>query len=192
MNDKIIISICGAAGTGKSALANEMTFALSKDLACRVPTDYFLKSSTGESYEQFISTPFKYDWHLLQELINKPISSELETPDYDFSKFTRLGRTGGRQFTLKRYVFIDSMLPYPFSNYIIKLIAPENLRLERIKKRDSTQHLNSARSWQKMELTAKLLDESGYKFDIILKGEEKTRDNAGKIVEFFESESLLG
>ena len=189
--DKIIISICGAAGTGKSALANEMTIAVGKDLACRIPTDYFLKSSTGQSYEEFISTPFKYDWHLLQELINKPIGIELETPDYDFPKFTRLSKTGGRPFTLRRYIFTDSMLPCPVSNFIIKLIANENLRLERIKKRDSAQHVNSARSWQKMELTAKLLDESGYKFDLILNGEEKTRDNANRIVEFLENKSLL-
>jgi uridine kinase len=60
-NDKIIISICGAAGTGKSALANEMTIAVGKDLGCRIPTDYFLKSSIGQEYDEFISTPFKYD-----------------------------------------------------------------------------------------------------------------------------------
>jgi hypothetical protein len=115
-----------------------MTIALGKDLACRVPTDYFLKSSTAQPYDEFISTPFKYDWHLLYDLIDKPIGIELETPDYDFSKFMRLSRTGGRQFILRRYIFIDSMLPCPVSNYIIKLIS-EKFTFRTYKKRDNTQ-----------------------------------------------------
>ena len=184
MQDKIIISICGAAGTGKSALANEMTFAMGKDLACRIPTDYFLKSYIGMPYEEFISTPFKYDWNLLKEILSKPVGTEHETPDYDFSKFIRLNKTGGRIFTLRRYVFIDSMLPYPQSSFIVKLTSPENSRLERIKKRDSSQNVHSARSWEKMEITAKLLDTGYYKFDLILSGDVKTKDNAAKIVEF--------
>jgi hypothetical protein len=120
-------------------------------------------------------------------LLNKPIGIEVETPDFDFSKFVRLNKSNGRLFTLHRYVFIDSMLPFPMSNYIVKLIAAEELRLSRIRKRDMAENVNSVHAWQKMELTAKLLDESGYKFDLTLNGEEKTKDNAKKLVEFLES-----
>jgi uridine kinase len=191
MKDKIIISICGAAGTGKSALANEMAIALGKDLACRIPTDYFLKSYIGVPYEEFISTSFKYDWNLLKEVLSSPIGREYETPEYDFSKFIRTGKTGGRLFSLKRYIFVDSMLPYPDSDFIIKLEARESYRLERIKKRDTSQGVNSVKNWRKMEITAKLLDEGNYKFDLILDGKLKTRENAKRIVGFLKDQGLL-
>jgi len=192
MTDKIIISICGAAGTGKSALANEMTFALGKDLACRMPTDHFLKSYMGMPYEEFISTPFKYDWNLLNDLLVKPIGIEVDTPDYDFVKFVRVNKTGGRTVTLRRYIIIDSMIPHPGSNFIFKLTSPESLRMERIKKRDTSQGVNSMKSWKKMEITAKLLEDGNYKYCLILNGDEKTRDNAAKIVGYLQEKGLAG
>jgi len=192
LNDKIIISICGAAGTGKSALSNEMTVALGKDMSCRIPTDYFLKSYSGVSYDEFISTPFKYDWELLKKLLSEPITHEINIPDYDFSKFNRISKTGGRDIILKRYIFIDSMIPYPESRLIIKLEAKDELRYERIRKRDSAQNTNTARSWDKMTITANLLNTGNYKFDIVLNGEEKTKDNADKIVEYLNDIGMLG
>lgn len=191
MKDKIIISICGAAGTGKSALASEVTNLLGKNLACRIPTDCFLKSYIGVSYDEFISSPFKYDWNLLKELIIKPIGSDLQTPDYDFNKFLRINKTGGRTFTLKRYIFIDSMIPFPSSNFIIKLTAPEKVRIERIKKRDSSQGVNSFRNWEKMEITAKLLEENDYKYSLVLNGEEKAKENSVKIVEYLKLRGII-
>lgn len=192
MTDKIVISICGAAGTGKSALANEMTVVMGKDISCRIPTDYFLKSYSGVSYDEFITTPFKYDWDLLKKTISEPINHEITIPDYDFSKFNRISKTGGRDIILKRYVFIDSMLPYPESRFIFKLTAKDELRYERIRKRDSAQNTNSARSWDKMTLTANLLESSGYRFDMILNGEEKTPENAEKIVEYLTEKRMIG
>lgn len=192
MTDKIVISICGAAGTGKSALANEMTVIMGKDISCRIPTDYFLKSYSGMSYDEFITTPFKYDWDLLKKTISEPINHEITIPDYDFSKFNRISKTGGRDIILKRYVFIDSMLPYPESRIIIKLTAKDELRYERIRKRDSAQNTNSARRWDKMTITANLLETSGYKFDMILNGEEKTQDNAEKILQFLTDKGMIG
>jgi len=192
MTDKIIISICGAAGTGKSALANEMTLSLGKDISCRIPTDYFLKSYSSVPFDEFISTPFKYDWDLLKKILSESINHEVHIPDYDFSKFNRISKTGGKDIILKRYVFIDSMIPYPESRLIIKLTANDELRFERIRKRDSVQNTNSARCWQKMTITANLLDEGNYKFDLILNGEDKTRDNTDKVVEYLNEKGMLG
>lgn len=191
MKDKIIISICGAAGTGKSALANEMTIALGKDLACKIPADSFLKSYIGVPYEEFISTPFKYDWELLKEYLSNPIGREFGVPDYDFSKYIRISKTGGRMLILKRYILIDSMLPYPDSNFIIKLTAPEEFRLDKIRKRDTSQRVSSVKNWGKMEITAKFLEESKLKTDLVLDGKLKTRENAKKIMEFLKYEGLM-
>jgi uridine kinase len=192
MTDKIILSICGAAGTGKSALANELTVKMGKDISCRIPTDYFLKSYSGVSYEEFIKTPFKYDWELLKKIISEPINHEITIPDYDFSKFNRISKTGGRDIILKRYIIIDSMLPYPESRISIRLTAKDELRYERIRKRDSAQNTNSARSWDKMTLTANLLDTGGYKYDMILDGAEKTQENAEKIFQFLTDKGMIG
>jgi hypothetical protein len=104
----------------------------------------------------------------------------------------RLSKTGGRTFMLRRYIFLDSMLPYPQCRFTIRLVSSENLRMERIKKRDSSQGVHSVRSWEKMEITAKLLDESDYKFDLVLNGDLKTKDNAAKIVEYLKSKRMIG
>jgi hypothetical protein len=43
-----------------------------------------------------------------------------------------------------------------------------------------------------MEITAKLLDDSDYKFDLVLNGDLKTKDNAAKIVEYLKSKRMIG
>ncbi len=183
MNDKVIISICGAAGAGKSTLAKKLAEALGYDIACRVPVDYFLKSYNGEPYEEYMNTPFKFDWELVKKVLSVPIGSRCETPDFDFHKLIRLNRTGGIQFTLRRYIILDSM-PCPFADHLIRLDAPEDLRISRIKERDKRDRTNSYRNWKKMEITAKELDDKKHKYDLILSGFEEPETNALKIKEY--------
>lgn len=180
MNDKIIISICGAAGTGKSQLAKKLVSELGKDIATRIPADYFLKSYNGEPYEDFINTPFKFDWDLLRKILTGPIGTKCETPDFDFHLLVRKSKTGGIPFTINRYMVIDSM-PYPYADYLIKLEAPAELRLKRIKERDRKDKTYSARNWQKMERTAKELESRKYKFNLMLNGENDVDRNVAKI-----------
>ncbi len=191
MNDKIIISICGAAGTGKSSLAKKVVHTLGTDIASRVPTDYYLKSYSGEPYEEFISTPFRYDWELLKKVFQIPIGIVTETPDYDFVKLARLNKTGGKPFTVSRYMIVDSMLPCPESNFIFKIETPADLRLKNIKERDKAQKANSARNWEKMELTASELNSRKYKYDLVLNGFSELDENAAKIVEYLRSKRVV-
>lgn len=184
MNDKIIISICGAAGTGKSTLTKKLVTVLGRDMSTRIPTDYYLKSYNGEPLEEFISTPFRYDWALLKKVFVIPIGVGCETPMFDFNKSIRLDKSGGTPFTTKRYMVLDSMLPYPDSNYVIKLEAPADLRLKRIKERDRAQKTKSARYWDKMEVTAKELESGKYRFDLKLNGMDEDELNAEKVAEF--------
>ncbi|MCC6866663.1 MAG: AAA family ATPase [Ignavibacteria bacterium] len=183
MKDKVIISICGAAGAGKSTLAKKLAEAIGYDMACRIPVDYFLKSYNGEPYEEFMNTPFKFDWTFLKKVISVPINSRCETPDFDFNKLIRISRTGGIQLTLRRYIILDS-LPCPFADHLIRLDAPEDLRKSRIKDRDKKDKTNSFRNWQKMEVTAKELELGKYKYDLVLSGFDEPEANALKITEY--------
>lgn len=183
MNDKVIISICGAAGAGKSTLAKKLAEAIGYDMACRVPVDYFLKSYNHEPYEEYMNTPFKFDWELLKKIISVPIGLRCETPDFDFNKLVRKSKTGGIQFNLRRYVILDSM-PCPFADHLIRLEAPEDLRISRIKERDKRDKTNSYRNWRKMEVTAKELDTGKYKYNLVLSGFDEPEVNAAKIKEY--------
>jgi uridine kinase len=184
VNDKIIISICGAAGSGKSTLAKRLVRNIGSDMASRIPTDYYLKSYNGEDIEEYMNTPFKYDWALLKPVFEKPIGVMCETPDFDFNKLIRLDRTGGKPFTTRRYMVLDSMLPYPDSNFVFELDTPEDLRLKNVKERDRAQKTNSLRNWKKMEATARELESNDHKYDMMLSGFADVDVNAEKIKEF--------
>ncbi len=191
MKDKIIISICGAAGSGKSELAKKLAKELGSHMALRIPCDYFLKSVQYDSLEEFISTPFKWDWKLLKNFLSQPISTIHEIPDYDFNKYTRISKTGGIALTIRRYIILDSILPYPESDFIIKIETPNNLRLERLKARDKKWNSNVVKNWNKLELTAKQLNNANTKFDLLLNGSSDVKDNVQCVVEFLESQKLL-
>jgi uridine kinase len=185
MKDKIIISICGAAGSGKSTLAKKLVNMIGRDMSYRIPADYYLKSYNDELHEEFMSKPFKFDWDLLKKTLNQPIETKCETPDFDFHTLRRKSKTGGIGFTIKHYMIIDSM-PYPYSDYLIKLEAPADIRFERIKERDKKDKTNSQRNWKKMEITGDELEKGNYKFDLKLNGLDAPEVNATKIIEFLD------
>ncbi len=184
MNDKIVISICGAAGAGKSTLAKKLARELGDTMASRIPGDYYLKSYNDEPYEEYMNTPFKYDWDMIKKVIDTPIGLQAESPDFDFVKLIRNDKTGGKPFTIRRYMIVDTILPYPKSNYIFRVSAPEDLRLKNIKERDKAQKTNSERNWKKMEATAAELDTKKYRFNLVLSAFNDVDINVGKIVDY--------
>jgi uridine kinase len=191
MKDKIIISICGAAGSGKSELAKQLVKTLGSHMALRIPCDYFLKSVEYNSFDEFISTPFKWDWKLLKNFISHPISTIGSIPEYDFNKFTRISKTGGIELTIRRYIFLDSTLPYPESSHIILLETPPDLRMQRLKERDKKWNSNVVKNWDKLELTAKSLKEKNIKFDQTLNGSLAVEENVNNVVAILKSRKIL-
>jgi uridine kinase len=180
MKDKIIISICGASGSGKSELAKQMVKEFGRRMALRIPCDYFLKSVKYNSFEEFISAPFKWDWKLLKNYLSQPIGTVQEIPNYDFNKYVRISKTGGISLTIRRYIVLDSALPYPESDFTILLEAPANLRMQRLKERDKKWNSRVVKNWDKLELTAKPLKEN--KFDFVLNGSLDVHENVRYII----------
>jgi uridine kinase len=189
LKDKIIISICGASGSGKSILAKQLVKELGSHMALRIPCDYFLKSVEYNSFEAFISTPFKWDWKLLKAYLSCSIGTVNSIPDYDFSKYARISKTGGIALTMRRYIILDSALPYPESNFTILLEAPAELRMQRLIERDKKWNSNTVKNWDKLELTVKPLTEN--RFDLVLDGSLDIEENVLFITKFLESKKLL-
>ena len=191
MKDKIIISICGRAGSGKSEIAKNLVKQLGSHMSLRIPCDYFLKSVQYDSFEEFISTPFKWDWKLLKSFLSQPIGTVHEIPDYDFTKYTRIDKNGGITLTIRRYIFLDSILPFPESNFAVKLETPEDIRIERLKERDKKWKSNNVENWDKLELTAQKLTENEFNFNLVLDGSLAIEENVQNVIEFLKSKKLL-
>jgi uridine kinase len=175
MKDKLIVSICGKSGSGKSELVKHLTKHLGSNMALRVPCDYFLKPVNYASFEQFVSTPFMWDWELLKEFISNPVGSVNDIPDYNFNTYSRISETGGLALIIRRYIILDSILPYPESDYKILIESTDKVRLERLRIRDKNWKSNVKKNWEKLELTGKKLENA--KFNLKLDGEKPVAEN---------------
>ncbi|RPI12792.1 MAG: hypothetical protein EHM58_19660 [Ignavibacteriae bacterium] len=180
MKDKMIVSICGKSGSGKSELAKHLAKHLGSDMALRIPCDYFLKPVNYESLEQFMSTPFMWDWKLLKDFISNPVGSVNDIPDYNFNTYSRISETGGIALIIRRYIILDSALPYPESDYKILIESTDKTRIKRLKQRDKNWKSNVLKNWDKLELTAKKLETA--KFDLTLDGEKPVEENMGLVL----------
>jgi len=132
---RVVLSICGPAGAGKSHLAKALCALLGPERCTRVPTDYFALPAT-EPPETFFTKPLRYDWSFLTRALALPEGSVTSTPDFDFGRFQRIADTGGRPFTIRRIMVLDAMEPYPSSDATILLSVPEHVRRDRIVARD--------------------------------------------------------
>lgn len=180
-HSRFIINICGGAGSGKSSTAKCLAEELGSDLAVRIPTDYFLKPRLNESLESYFSKPFSYDWDLLNRVINVSLDKKVHTPDFDFFTFTRKGLTTGREFFARKIVILDSMLPHPFSKFIVKLEVSDDIRKDRIRQRDEVWKSKAMGRWKTHQLTKLVLDRFD-KIDLLLDGSHDLKDNVINII----------
>lgn len=191
MNDRIIVSICGPSGSGKSILAKEMVKAIGRDMAVRIPGDSFLKSSKYETFQDFIFSPFQYDWKLVEEILSPRLGTEVHTPLYDFRKYKRINKTGGANLTIRRYLIIDSILPYPNSDYTFLISSGAESRKNRLKERDKRWNTNVISNWKKLELTFGLMNNSKKHIHLKLDGENEMSYNLEAAINFLRARKVL-
>lgn len=177
---RFIISICGSVGSSKSSAAKCLAEKLGNDLAVRIPTDYFLKPRVNESLKSYFSKPFSYDQELLNEVIDVTLNKKVYTPDFDFFSFTRRGLIG-KEFSARKIVILDSMLPHPLSNYVVKLEVSDGIRKDRIRERDKIWKSKAIKRWKTHQLTKRKLDEFG-NIDLLLDGGGDLKNNVFKII----------
>jgi uridine kinase len=173
-------------------LAKEVVKAIGKDMSVRIPTDYFLKSSVYKNYEEFISTPFLWDWKLLEQVLDKPLGKVVEIPDYDFTKFKRNKHNEGTRLELKRYIVLDSIIPYPKADFVIMLDDTKEDRQMRLKERDKKWNTNVISNWKKLEITGELLQKSKKFVNLELVGSHDKKDNCEKVLELLRNRNVLG
>ncbi len=191
MIDRVIVSICGPSGSGKSILAKEIVKAIGRDMAARIPGDYFLKSSKYETFEEFIFTPFHYDWKLVDEILSHRLGTEVQAPEYDFHRYKRIKKTGGPNITIQRYLIIDSILPYPKSDFTFLITSETATRKTRLKERDKRSNTNVISNWKKLELTYELIENSKKHIHLNLNGENEPGENLEAALSFLRARKVL-
>ncbi len=181
---RIVISICGRSGAGKSQLAKQLVAHLGAEACSRVPTDYYLlPDPTGEI--------LVYDWPLLAQTLTLPDGTEYTTPDFDFDRFIRRALIGGKPFCLRPVMVVDAMLPYPNADCTFLLEAPENERRRRITARDAVWRTRVIDRWNQNEKTLDSFAISMYHYFMVLNGLEPVETNSQKIVVFLREKGIF-
>lgn len=181
---RIVISICGGSGAGKSQLAKQLVEHLGADYCSRVPTDYYLLPGGA-------TEPLTYDWQLLAQTLALPNNTQCTTPDFDFELFTRRAINGGRPFCLRPVMVVDAMQPYPQADYTFWLQAPEHERRRRITARDAIWQTRVIDRWNQNEKTLDSLVVSMYHYSMVLDGLEPVETNSQRIVELLREKGII-
>lgn len=150
----LIVSIVGPSGAGKSQLAKLTQTVLGDEIAARIPTDhYFVPRRTQLPLDEFLRRPLEYDWAPLQSVLRQPFGTPAETPDADFSTFTRDADSGGRPFTIRPVMIIDAMARFPDADLLVFLEVPAQIRQDRIAARDIRWGTRVLANWDHLETT---------------------------------------
>lgn len=178
----LIVSICGASGSGKSSLAKALVAVLGAEASVRIPGDYFLEPASGP-LSSYLRRPLHYDWALLESVLSAPEGTPVAIPDFDFVTFRRLSATGGQRLVVRRIRILDTIYPYPQSDVRILLAAPANTRRARIAERDRVWNTNVIGRWDNLELSRVQLEQCAHAYDLTLPGTAPVECNAVRIAE---------
>lgn len=176
-----LVTIFGAAGSGKSMLAKAVADALGNEVAARVPADYFfVPREPDESLASYLGRPLVWDWELLLERLSLPLGTDTTTPDADFEGFTRLAVPGGRPLPIRPVMLIDAMAPFPAADLRVRLDVPATERRTRIVARDERWSTRVRDRWPHLEATWIAVPE--VMPDVILDGTRPLEENVALLV----------
>lgn len=135
---RILVTICGPTGSGKSQLANATAAVLGNNYASRVPTDYFLiPRRPDQSIGEFHAAPLAWDWALLHQRLDMRTGSATSTPDMDFETFHRRSDVEGIPFIIRDVMICDAMAPVPGADIVVRIDVPDEERRRRLRERDA-------------------------------------------------------
>ena len=147
----VIVSLCGAAGAGKSTLAVALA-ATYGEWASRVPADYSLLPPADPAGS------LRWDWDRLLADLSRPLGTTVMTPAVDFTTLRR-SEDGDRQsFVVRPLMLVDAMQPCPAADLIIRLAGPPDARRARLAERDRRWDTAVLDRWDRLEATVATTD----------------------------------
>lgn len=179
--ERIVVSICGPSGSGKSQLAKAIVAALGYTQCGRIPGDNFLVPS-NEPLAAFLARPLQYDWNLISQALRLPIGTLSSIPLFDFDTMTRLSDRGGTQFVVRPIMVLDAMYPFPAAHMKILVTAADDVRKARIIERDRRWESRVIDRWNNLEISRLHAEALSTSWDLILDGTQSLGSNATLIV----------
>ncbi len=178
---RVVVSLCGPSGTGKSQLAKALGERLGTATSVRVPSDYYLVPANG-ALEEYLRQPLQYDWALLGAVLASPDGRAITTPNFDFERFQRRTDAGGKTFTMRRVAILDAVYPYPWADLRVLIATPSHLRQARVAARDTVWGTRVAQRWAHLELAHAHLDGLAVSYDAVLPGTDELTHSAEAVV----------
>jgi len=152
--DPLVVSLYGPSCVGKSQTAKALAACLGGERAARMPTDPFIvPRPAGMSMAVYRSRPLAWDWALVARRLALKLGTATSTPDFDFDAFTRRSDVGGMAFTVRPVMILDAIAPYPDAGLHVLLEAPDEVRRERIVKRDRRWGSHVIDTWGHLQAT---------------------------------------
>jgi uridine kinase len=179
----LVLSLCGPSGSGKSQLAKALVAELGEMVCARIPTDYFLLPAE-EPLTSYFAKPLRYDWPLLDAALALPLGTATSTPDFDFNTFQRRDVTDGLPFTIRPLMVTDAMVPYPCADAVVLVSVPDDVRRDRLVRRDAIWSTQVIDRWHNLELTRGELAAPDFRPDLKLSGEVALAENARRLAKW--------
>lgn len=181
--NRAIVSIAGAAGSGKSQLALAVVSLLGDSVASRVPMDYFIVPRSVPM-DEWLLQPLAYDRAAVETVLQLPEASVQMTPSFDFTTFTRSDASGERKtIPIRPVMILDAMTPWPDADLSVLVETPDAIRYQRILERDSRWRSKVIDRWCHLEICRQHIESLDHRYDVRLDGEMPVADNAQRIVE---------
>lgn len=188
---RVIVSISGPAGTGKSQLALAVAGLLGEDIAARLPMDWFIEPRATPMAD-WLSRPIAYDHEAVREILTAPDGEIRSTPPFDFTTFRHSETSGDRRpVPIRPVMILDAMEPWPGADLSVLVETPVEVRYRRIEERDARWGTTVIDRWGHLELTRRHVASLDHRYDLVLDGEESILANADRVVDALRSRGLL-